>query len=123
MFGFLDFNPLLALDRWLSMLRWGRGVLFVVPAGTAAQTALRTLRQYGVRTYAYEPPHRRPAERGFRVRREQAAWAAYLLQRAGVPVLDGPTARSEPGPMPKAWQVPARPVGFAGVIFDFFQRF
>lgn len=126
MFGWLDFNPVLALDRWLAMLRWGRGVLFVVPA-SIIQPTLATLKQYGVRTYAYRPPHSRPNERGFRVRAEQAQWAEYLLRRAGVPLIEGPNHPANRvvarGPLPPAWGVPARSVGFAGMIMDFFQRF
>ena len=117
----LNLNPLLALDRWLSILRYGRGVRFVVPAGTAAQTALAILRKYGVKTYAYSFTHR-SRDRAFRVRTQQAPWAAHLLARAGVPVLQGPPTTARAGRMPQAWGVPARGVGFAGAVLALFDR-
>lgn len=103
-------SPLLALDRWLSILRYGPGVVFTMPSAAAVRLALRTLRRYGVRTYAYRL--RSGGQREFRVRREQAEWAAYLL--AG----NTPPAWSDRNP-----RAAARPVGFAGMILDFFQRF
>lgn len=126
MMRLLDFNPLLLLDRWSAMRRLGRGVRFVVPDGVPLQKARRTLSRYGVRTYAYKFVGRN--EREFRVRSEQAEWAAYLLQRAGVPVLDGPPVNAAPGAMPKAWSeanpgAKAKPVGFAGMMLDMFDWF
>lgn len=121
-----NWNPIHAVDRWLAMWRLGPGVRFVVPPGTPLQKALRTLQRYGVRTYGYTFAGN---ERAFRVRSEQAAWASYLLQRAGVPILEGPRVNAKPGGvMPSAWsdkdpRAAVRSVGFAGIILDFFQRF
>ena len=103
----LDDNPLLMLDRWLSILRYGRGVVFVMPSAAAVQAALRKLRRYGVRTYAYRL--RPNGEREFRVRREQADWARYLLA--------GHTPRAWSDQKPRAR---ARAVGFAGAVINLF---
>lgn len=103
-------TPLLVLDRWLSILRHGRGVVFEMPSAAAVQAALRKLKQYGVRTYAYKL--RADGVREFRVRQEQAEWARYLL--AG----NEPPAWSDKNP-----RATARSVGFAGMVLDFFQRF
>lgn len=103
-------TPLLALDRWLSILRYGRGVIFEMPSAGSVQTALRKLKRYGVKTYAYRL--RPDGVREFRVRSEQAAWAHYLL--AG----NEPPAWSDKNP-----RAAARSVGFAGLVIDFFQRF
>lgn len=116
-----NWNPIHVLDRWLAMLRHGRGVLFVVPTAAAVRQTMQVLRKYGVKTYGFEY-RSDPRERAFRVRREQAAWAAYLLARAGVPVLRGPRVNTAPGAMPAAWGVPARPVGLFGALVDFFSR-
>lgn len=117
-----NWNPIHVADRWLAMLRWGRGVLFVVPTPAAVVQAMKILRQYGIKTYGFEYTAE-PRERAFRVRAEQAVWAAYLLARAGVPVLSGPRVNTAPGAMPRAWGVPAKPVGLFGTLVDFFQRF
>lgn len=103
-------TPLLMLDRWLSMLRYGRGVVFTMPSAAAVQSALRTLKRYGVKTYAYKL--RSNGEREFRVRSEQADWARYLL--AG----NEPLAWADKNP-----GAAAHSVGFAGRVIDFFQRF
>ena len=102
-------TPLLALDRWLSILRYGRGVVFVVPSAAALQAALRKLRRYGVRTYAYRL--RSDDAREFRVRSAQADWARYLL--AG----NAPPAWADKDP-----RAAARPVGFAGVVLALYER-
>ena len=117
----LNLGPLAIVENLLSMLIYGRGVRFVVPAGSAAQTALGVLRRYGVRTYAYSFTHR-SRDRVFRVRAAQAQWAAYLLARAGVPVLAGPPASTGRGHLPAAWGVPARPSGWAGMVLAAFGR-
>jgi hypothetical protein len=116
-----NWNPLHILDRWLAMFRLGRGVRFVVPTATAVVQTMKILRQYGIKTYGFEYTAD-PSERAFRVRREQAQWAAYLLARADVPVLRGPQVTAKPGPMPRAWGVPAKPVGLLGHVVDFLSR-
>ena len=103
-------TPLLMLDRWLSILRYGRGEVFLMPSAAAVQAALRKLKRYGVKTYAFKL--RANGTREFRVRSEQAAWARYLL--AG----NSPAAWSDKNP-----RAAARSVGFAGMVLDFFQRF
>ncbi len=103
-------TPLLMLDRWLSILRYGRGVVFVMPSAAAISAALRKLKRYGVRTYAYRL--RSDGVREFRVRSAQADWARYLL--AG----NEPPAWADKDP-----RAAARSVGFAGMVLDFFQRF
>ena len=127
MLHFIDWsNPLLALERWLSMLRYGRGVRFVVSSSGEVRAALRTLRRYGVRTYAYSFVPSDTRARAFRVRAEQAQWAEYLLLRAGVGVLERPNhpanARVRAGAMPQEWRVPARSVGFSGAVLAAFER-
>ena len=108
-----NYNPMIALDRWLSMLRYGRGVQFVAPSAAAAQIQLGTLRRYGVKTYAYT--FTLGGERAYRVRTAQGEWARYLLdcQAAG----RQPRAWSEANP-----SAAARPVGFAGAVLGVFQR-
>ncbi len=103
-------TPLLAIDRWLSILRYGPGVVFEMPSAGSVQTALLKLKRYGVKTYAYRL--RTDGVREFRVRSAQADWAAYLL--AG----NSPAAWSDKNP-----RAAARSVGFAGMVIDFFQRF
>lgn len=103
-------TPLLMLDRWLAMLRYGRGVVFIVPSAAAVQIALRKLKRYGVKTYAFKL--RDNGEREFRVRSEQAEWARYLL------------AGNEPT---RAWmdanpRAAARSVGFAGMVLAVLSR-
>lgn len=102
-----NYNPLLVLDRLNAYRLYGRGVQFVMPSATALQAALRTLRKYGVRTYAYK--FTRGGGRSFRVRREQAQWAHYLL--AG----HTPPAWSDAQPNARA-----RAVGYAGAILNMF---
>lgn len=105
-------------DNVLAMLRYGRGVRFVVPTGAALHTALRTLRNYGVRTYCYQFAR---GGRSFRVRRAQAAWAETLLLTAGVPMLQRPHLSAGPlAKMPRAWGVPARTVGWSGALLGLF---
>ncbi len=103
-------TPLLMLDRWLSMLRYGRGVVILMPSAAAVQAALRKLKRYGVKTYAYQL--RSDGRREFRVRSAQAEWAIYLL--AG----NEPPAWADKNP-----RAAARSVGFAGAVLDFFSRF
>jgi hypothetical protein len=103
-------TPLLALDRWLSILRYGHGHVILMPSAAAVQAALRKLKKYGVKTYAYQL--RPNGVREFRVRSAQAEWAHYLL--AG----NDPAAWSDRNP-----RAAARNVGFAGMVLDFFQRF
>ncbi len=111
-------NPLILADTLLAMLRYGRGVRFVVPEGAALHTALRTLRCYGVRTYCYQFAR---GGRSFRVRRAQAAWAETLLLTAGVPMLQRPHLSAGPlAKMPRAWGVPARTVGWSGALLGLF---
>ena len=112
-------NPLILADTLLAMLRYGRGERFVVPAGAALHTALRTLRRYGVRTYGYQ--FARGGARSFRVRRQQAAWAETLLLTTGVPMLQRPHLSAGPlAKMPRAWSVPARTVGWSGAVLGLF---
>ena len=114
-----NYNPLHVADRWLAYLRYGRGERFVVPAGAALHTALRTLRRYGVRTYCYQ--FARGGARSFRVRRAQAAWAETLLLTTGVPMLQRPHLSAGPlAKMPRAWGVPARTVGWSGAVLGLF---
>ena len=105
----LNLNPILALDRWLSILRYGRGVRFVVPTSSIGPT-LAKLHHHGIRTYAYEPPHGKD-ERAFRVRREQARWARAVLA--------GKATRAWADDKPSA---AARGAGYAGAILGMFQR-
>lgn len=107
MIAFLhNWNPLHLLDNALAMLRYGRGVRFELPAGAPLHAALRKLRRYGIKTYCYGM---RRDLRSFRVRREQADWARYLLA----------------GNSPRAWadknpRAAARTVGWMGGIMGVF---
>ena len=103
-------TPLLMLDRWLSILRYGRGVVFIMPSAAAVQAALRKLKRYGVRTYGYKLHAN--GTREFRVRSAQADWARYLL--AG----NEPAAWSDKNP-----RAAARSAGFAGMVLGLFARF
>lgn len=126
-------NPLLLFDKLRSMARYGVGVRFVVASATAVQIALRTLKRYGIRTYGYTFMLGNSEERGFRVRKEQAQWAEYLLLRAGVPLVERPhhpaNANVQPdGAMPQAWsktkpKASAPSVGFAGAVLDLLDKF
>ena len=100
-------------DRWLSILRYGRGVQFVAPSATALQSQLRMLARYGVRTYAYT--FTADGYRAYRVRSQQERWALYVLDCAAT------------GRTPRAWSdkhpnAAARPVGWAGAILSLFGR-
>lgn len=103
-------TPLLMLDRWLSILRYGRGVVFIMPSAAAVQAALRKLKRYGVRTYGYKLHAN--GTREFRVRRRAG--------RVGALPARGQSAAGLGGRSPRA---AARSVGFAGMVLDFFQRF
>ncbi len=114
-------NILIQIDGWLAMLRYGRGVELRW-RGTG-RDVLPILRKYGVKTYM--PGMSRKGERTIRVPAAQGQWAEYLCLRAGVPLMGEPypaNCNVKQGPMPKAWQVPARSVGLAGAVFNLFMK-
>lgn len=111
-------NPLLLADRLLAYARHGVGVKFGFTGGSGPNNAaIKTLRQYGIKVYGFGMTSK---ERSFRVRKEQAQWAEFLLLCAGSPMSTRPgypeNADVQPGPMPLAWGVPARAVGIAGAF-------
>ena len=121
-----DIDPLKWIDDALALLTNGPGHKLErdQSSGWAGGRVERILREYGVRVYRRDYGHGRDTL-GCHVRKRQAAWADYLLRRAGCPLLSRPLSGTgaKPGPMPRAWGVPARPVGLAGWIVELFMRF
>lgn len=122
-------DPIKWFDDFLCLLRWGPGVKLTWAAipGWPGGKVERILRQYGVRAYRRQYSVN-GSDYGLHVLPQQAAWAEYLLRRAGCPLTSPLVSQAnhsvQPGgAMPKAWGVPARPVGFAGRVIDFLQRF
>ncbi len=113
---------LLRIDAWLSSRRHGRGVELRWHGPAAPIWAI--LNRYGVKTYA--PQMHADGVRSCRVPTAQGRWAEYVLRRAGMPMVGDAIYDSnrnvKPGPMPVAWEVAARPVGFAGAVFAVFHR-
>ena len=117
-----DIDIIKWLDDLLAVLRNGQGhrLEWYKSSGWAGGDVERVLRQYGIRVYCRDYGHGRDTL-GCRVRQQQAAWADYLLRTAGCPLTSRPL--SKPGRvMPRAWGVPARPVGLAGMIIDMWLR-
>jgi len=109
------------LDALLAMLRYGRGVELRW-RNLPGAPVIALLTKYGVKTYA--PRMISDRERSIRVPAQQGRWAEYLCKRAGIPMsgalIDASNRNVKPGPMPQEWKVPARPVGFVGMIFRIF---
>ena len=117
-----DIDIIKWLDDLLAVLRNGRGhrLEWYKSSGWAGGDVERVLRRYGIRVYCRDYGHGKTTL-GCRVRRRQAAWADYLLRTAGCPLASPPL--SKPGRvMPRAWGVPARPVGLAGWLIDLWLR-
>ena len=110
-------DPLKWLDDALAILRHGPGHKLEWVAGSAwhGKQVEGLLNRYGIRTYWRDYGHSKRTK-GVHVPRQQAAWADWLLRRAGCPLVSPPLSRSAPGPMPTDWGAPARPVGMAGAI-------
>ena len=122
---FADIDIIKWLDDLVALLANGRGhkLEWCKSSGWSGSRVERVLRRYGIRVYCRDYGHGRDTL-GCRVRSQQAAWADYLLRRAGCPLLSRPLSGTgaKPGPMPRAWGVPARPVGLAGRIVDMWLR-
>ena len=107
----------LHIDALLAMLRYGRGVELRW-RNLPGAPVVSLLTRYGVKTYA--PRIISDRERSIRVPAQQGKWAEYLCKRAGIPLsgalLDNSNRNVKPGPMPQAWKVPARGVGFFGMM-------
>ena len=122
-------DPIKWIDDFLCLLRWGPGVKLTWahvsdwPGGRVE----RVLRQYGVRVYRRQYSVN-GSDYGVHVLPQQAQWAEYLLRKAGCPltsslISEGNRRVQGGGTMPKAWGVPAEPVGLAGRVADFLMRF
>ena len=128
------FDAVPDLIRWaddlLCTLRYGRGVKLAwakAPGWSGARVEM-LLRQYGVRVYRRQYAYREGDEYGVHVLPQQAQWAEYVLRKAGCPLtsplVNEANRRVQPGgAMPRAWGVPAKPVGLAGRVADFLMRF
>ena len=121
-------DPLKWLDDALCVLRWGPGVklTWANVSGWPGGAVERILRQYGVRVY-WRQYSINGRDYGVHVLPQQAAWAEYVLRKAGCPltsplVSEHNRSVQPGGAMPKAWGVPARPVGLAGRVVDFLLR-
>ena len=121
-------DPIKWIDDLLALIRWGPGVKLTWanvsrwPGGKVE----RILRRYGIRVYRRQYSVN-GSDYGVHVLRQQAEWAEYLLRRAGCPltsplISEGNRSVQPGGAMPKAWNVPAKPVGFAGRVIDFLTR-
>ena len=116
------------IDDFLCLLRWGPGVklTWVNVSGWPGGRVERILRQYGVRVYRRQYSVN-GSDYGLHVLPQQAMWAEYVLRKAGCPLtsplVNEANRRVQPGgAMPRAWGVPARPVGLAGWIVDMWLR-
>jgi hypothetical protein len=109
------------LDTLWATLRFGWGVKYEwLPGDWYGRKVELLLMRYGIRTYNRQMTNKqRTAPYGLHVRAQQAGWAEYLLQRAGVPVIT-PMRYGvvRPGAMPRAWGVRAKPVGIVGWLLD-----
>ena len=117
-----DIDIIKWLDDLLAVLRNGQGhrLEWYKSSGWTGVNVERVLRRYGIRVYCRDYGHGRDTL-ACRVRSRQAAWADYLLRTAGCPLASRPL--SKPGRvMPRAWGVPARPVGLAGRIVELLMR-
>lgn len=108
------FNPILLIDELFASANNGGGVRIGWYADAAAP-AVRMLRAHGVRTWGYRMADN-PGRRWCKVRRQQAAWAVGLLRGAGWAVFEGPA--SAPIAPRTTWGVPARSVGFSGLLAE-----
>lgn len=118
-----DIDPLKWIDDALALLTNGPGhkLEWYKSSGWAGGRVERILREYGVRVYRRDYGHGRDTL-GCHVRKRQAAWADYLLRRAGCPLVSPALARTGAGAMPAAWGVPAKPAGVAGWIVQMLSR-
>lgn len=117
----LDFDPLKWTDDAVAILRngWGRKIEWYKASGWTGAKVEGILRRYGISVYARDYGHGKMTK-GLRVRRQQAAWADYVLRKAGCPLASPPLSNAQPGDLPKEWGVPARPIGVAGRIGEIF---
>ena len=122
-------DPLKWLDDFLAVLRWGPGVkiTWAAVSGWPGGRVEKLLRGYGVRVYRRQYSIN-GSDYGVHVLPQQAQWAEYLLRKAGCPLTSALISEKNRrvqggGAMPKAWGVPAKPVGLAGRVADFFMRF
>lgn len=125
-FGRID--PVKWLDDFLCLLRYGPGVklTWTNVGGWPGGRVEQILRQYGIRVYRRQYSFH-GSDYGLHVFPQQAAWAEYLLRKAGCPLtsplISEANRRVQAGStMPKAWGVPAKPVGLAGRVLDFLMR-
>ena len=119
-----------ALDDFICMLRYGRGVRLTwnKSPGWSGGHVETLLRRYGIRVYQRQYAYREGDEYGAHVPAAQGRWAEYVLRKAGCPLTSPLIDESNRhvragGAMPRAWGVPAKPVGFGGRIIDFLMRF
>lgn len=118
-------DPLKWVDDLLCLLRYGPGVklTWAAASGWPGGRVEPLLQRYGVRVFRRQYSIN-GSDYGLHVLPQQAAWADYILRTAGCPLTSAPLSGGKAGrAMPKAWGVPARPVGFAGRVIDFLQRF
>lgn len=121
--GWID--PIKWIDDAVSVVRFGSGVrlLWVPSPGFYGADVERILRTYGCRVYARKYAFSGADCLGVTVRKEQAEWAAYVLGRAGVPVVAPAWAVGAADPargMPLSWGVPAKATGFGGMVAELF---
>lgn len=110
-------DPIKWLDDLGAVLRYGPGVKIAWVFGPAwpGLAVESVLLRYGVRVLRRDYGHGKQTA-GVYVPKDQAAWADWLLRRAGCPVVSPALSAVEAGAMPAAWGVPARPVGLAGAL-------
>lgn len=121
------------IDDAVARARHGRGRMITwIPYTHSGSDVERMLRSYGIKVYARQHIDKQMEKHlkdrmvepgrhnGVTVRTEQAEWAEYLMLRYGVavtsPLVKDSHARVQSGQMPKAWQVPAKPVGVTGAL-------
>lgn len=123
-------DPLKWIDDTLCILRYGAGVKITWSSGTdwAGGDVEMLLRSYGVRVWNRQYARKKGVDDyGLHVRPQQARWAEYVLRKAGCPLtsplISEANRHVQPGgAMPRAWGVPAKPVGFVGRMVDFLLR-
>jgi hypothetical protein len=112
-------DPLKWIDDAIAILHYGFGykVEWYKGGGWNGATVERLLNRYGIRTYWRDYGHGKD-RLGVHVPKQQAKWADYVLRRAGAPLAGPALSNTNPGTMPAEWGVPARSVGFAGLVLD-----
>ncbi len=119
-----DFDPIKWLDDLFAIATNGFGVRLTWMA-TSEWSGARVemlLRRFGVKVYARQYTSPQGRDYGVTVRKGQAVWADYILRSNCLPMTSKQLTDSMGRAPQMSWGRPARPVGFAGMIVDWFSK-